>query len=82
MIVEERFWPRVACPAPEEGIVRDGWAPSTRGCRALAASDALVVVVSEETGAISVIEGKITRNLTVMAAEARQPRARGNGFFK
>jgi diadenylate cyclase len=49
------------------------------------ASDALVVVVSEETGSISVIEeGKITRNLDGDGLRRRvSPKvSRGNGFFK
>lgn len=52
-------------PLPEEGIVRERLGTRHRAALGLSlASDALVLVVSEETGAISVIEeGKITRNL-------------------
>jgi diadenylate cyclase len=52
------------------------------------ASDALVLVVSEETGAISVIEeGKITRNLDgdslrrVVSVKVPGPETNGNGFL-
>ncbi|OLC23462.1 MAG: TIGR00159 family protein [Chloroflexi bacterium 13_1_40CM_3_65_12] len=52
-------------PLPEEGLVRERVGTRHRAALGLSlASDALVLVVSEETGAISVIEeGKITRNL-------------------
>jgi diadenylate cyclase len=52
-------------PLPEEGAVRERLGTRHRAAFGLSlASDALVLVVSEETGAISVIEeGKITRNL-------------------
>lgn len=52
-------------PLPEEGVVRERLGTRHRAALGLSlASDALVLVVSEETGAISVIEeGKITRNL-------------------
>jgi diadenylate cyclase len=52
-------------PLPEEGTVRERLGTRHRAALGLSlASDALVLVVSEETGAISVIEeGKITRNL-------------------
>ncbi len=52
-------------PLPEEGVVRERLGTRHRAAFGLSlASDALVLVVSEETGAISVIEeGKITRNL-------------------
>ena len=52
-------------PLPEEGLVRERLGTRHRAALGLSlASDALVLVVSEETGAISVIEeGKITRNL-------------------
>jgi hypothetical protein len=52
------------------------------------ASDALVLVVSEETGAISVIEeGKITRNLDgdalrrMVSVKVPVPGSLGNGFL-
>lgn len=73
-------------PLPEEGIVRERLGTRHRAAVGLSlASDALVVVVSEETGAISVIEeGKITRNLDGDGLRRRvSPKvARGNGFFK
>lgn len=52
-------------PLPEEGAVRERLGTRHRAGLGLSlASDALVLVISEETGAISVIEeGKITRNL-------------------
>ena len=52
-------------PLPEEGVVRERLGTRHRAALGLSlASDALVLVVSEETGNISVIEeGKITRNL-------------------
>jgi diadenylate cyclase len=52
-------------PLPEEGVVRERLGTRHRAALGLSlASDALILVVSEETGAISVIEeGKITRNL-------------------
>ncbi len=54
-------------PLPEEGLVRERLGTRHRAALGLSmASDALVLVVSEETGAISVIEeGKILRNLDV-----------------
>jgi diadenylate cyclase len=73
-------------PLPEEGIVRERLGTRHRAGVGLSlASDALVLVVSEETGAISVIEeGKITRNLDGDGLRRRvSPRvSRGNGFFK
>ncbi len=73
-------------PLPEEGIVRERLGTRHRAAVGLSlASDALVVVVSEETGAISVIEeGKITRNLDGDGLRRRvSPKvSRGNGFFK
>jgi diadenylate cyclase len=73
-------------PLPEEGIVRERLGTRHRAAMGLSlASDALVVVVSEETGAISVIEeGKITRNLDGDGLRRRvSPKvSRGNGFFK
>ena len=52
-------------PLPEEGAVRERLGTRHRAAIGLSlASDALIMVVSEETGAISVVEdGKITRNL-------------------
>jgi diadenylate cyclase len=52
-------------PLPEEGSVRERLGTRHRAALGLSlASDALVMVVSEETGNISVIEeGKISRNL-------------------
>jgi diadenylate cyclase len=75
-------------PLPEEGIVRERLGTRHRAALGLSlASDALVLVVSEETGAISVIEeGKITRNLDgeglrrVVSVRVPAPLASGNGF--
>lgn len=75
-------------PLPEEGIVRERLGTRHRAALGLSlASDALVLVVSEETGAISVIEeGKITRNLDgeglrrVVSVRVPAPLAAGNGF--
>ena len=52
-------------PLPEEGTVRERLGTRHRAAIGLSlASDALVLVVSEETGAISVVEnGEINRNL-------------------
>ena len=52
-------------PLPEEGTVRERLGTRHRAAIGLSlASDALLLVVSEETGSISVVEeGKITRNL-------------------
>ena len=73
-------------PLPEEGIIRERLGTRHRAAVGLSmASDALVVVVSEETGSISVIEeGKITRNLDGDGLRKRvSPKiARGNGFFR
>jgi diadenylate cyclase len=73
-------------PLPEEGIVRERLGTRHRAAVGLSlASDALVMVVSEETGSISVIEeGKITRNLDGDSLRRRvSPKiAKGNGFFK
>jgi diadenylate cyclase len=75
-------------PLPEEGTVRERLGTRHRAALGLSlASDALVVVVSEETGAISVIEeGKISRNLDpdslrrAVAVKVASPN--GNGLFK
>jgi diadenylate cyclase len=75
-------------PLPEEGIVRERLGTRHRAALGLSlASDALVLVVSEETGAISVIEeGKITRNLDgeglrrVVSVRVPVPLTVGNGF--
>jgi len=73
-------------PLPEEGIVRERLGTRHRAAVGLSlASDALVVVVSEETGSISVIEeGKITRNLDGDGLRRRvSPKvAKSNGFFR
>ena len=73
-------------PLPEEGIVRERLGTRHRAAVGLSlASDALVMVVSEETGSISVIEeGKITRNLDGDGLRQRvSPKvAKGNGFFR
>jgi diadenylate cyclase len=52
-------------PLPEEGSVRERVGTRHRAAIGLSmASDALILVVSEETGTISVVEdGKLTRNL-------------------
>ena len=76
-------------PLPEEGIVRERLGTRHRAALGLSlASDALVLVVSEETGAISVIEeGKITRNLDgeglrrVVSVRVPAPLTAGNGFL-
>ena len=75
-------------PLPEEGTVRERLGTRHRAALGLSlASDALVLVVSEETGGISVIEeGKITRNLDAdslrrrIALRVGSPN--GNGFFR
>lgn len=75
-------------PLPEEGTVRERLGTRHRAALGLSlASDALVLVVSEETGSISVIEeGKITRNLDAdslrrrIAVRVSSPN--GNGFFR
>ena len=76
-------------PLPEEGLVRERLGTRHRAAVGLSlASDALVLVVSEETGAISVIEeGKITRNLDgdalrrVVSVKVPGPISNGNGFL-
>ena len=75
-------------PLPEEGTVRERLGTRHRGALGLSlASDALVLVVSEETGNISVIEeGKINRNLDAddlrrrIALRVSSPN--GNGIFR
>jgi diadenylate cyclase len=76
-------------PLPEEGAVRERLGTRHRAALGLSlASDALVLVVSEETGAISVIEeGRITRNLDgdglrrVVSVKVPGPVSMGNGFL-
>lgn len=76
-------------PLPEEGVVRERLGTRHRAALGLSlASDALVLVVSEETGAISVIEeGKITRNLDAdglrraVSVKVPGPVSDGNGFL-
>jgi diadenylate cyclase len=76
-------------PLPEEGLVRERLGTRHRAALGLSlASDALVLVVSEETGAISVIEeGKITRNLDgdglrrVVSVKVPGHVSNGNGFL-
>jgi len=76
-------------PLPEEGVVRERLGTRHRAALGLSlASDALVLVVSEETGAISVVEeGKITRNLDgdslrrVVSVKVPGPVSNGNGFL-
>ena len=74
-------------PLPEEGTVKERLGTRHRAALGLSlASDALVLVVSEETGSISVIEeGKISKNLDAddlrrrIALRVRSPN--GNGLF-
>jgi diadenylate cyclase len=76
-------------PLPEESSVRERLGTRHRAALGLSlASDALVLVISEETGAISVIEeGKITRNLDADGLRRRvslivpASGARGNGLL-
>ena len=76
-------------PLPEEGAVRERLGTRHRAALGLSlASDALVLVVSEETGNISVIEeGKITRNLDAdglrrrVSVKVPSP-TNGNGFLR
>lgn len=76
-------------PLPEEGVVRERLGTRHRAALGLSlASDALVLVVSEETGAISVIEeGKITKNLDgdslrrIVSVKVPAPASAGNGFL-
>jgi diadenylate cyclase len=60
-------------PLPEEGTVRERLGTRHRAAIGLSlASDALIVVVSEETGVISVVEnGRISRNLDPEALRRR-----------
>ena len=75
-------------PLPEEGTVRERLGTRHRAALGLSlASDALVLVISEETGNISVIEeGKISRNLDAdslrrrIALKVASPN--GNGIFR
>jgi len=76
-------------PLPEEGTVRERLGTRHRAALGLSlASDALVMVVSEETGSISVVEeGKISRNLDADGLRRRvsvkvQSGSNGNGFLK
>src|SRR5437762_1803435 len=75
-------------PLPEEGTVRERLGTRHRAALGLSlASDALVLVISEETGNISVIEeGKINRNLDADDLRRRiAPRVsspNGNGIFR
>jgi diadenylate cyclase len=74
-------------PLPEEGTVKERLGTRHRAALGLSlASDALVLVVSEETGNISVIEeGKISRNLDAddlrRRIAVRVASSNGNGFF-
>ena len=60
-------------PLPEEGTVRERLGTRHRAAIGLSlASDALIVVVSEETGVVSVVEnGRISRNLDGEALRRR-----------
>ena len=75
-------------PLPEEGSVRERLGTRHRAALGLSmASDALVLVVSEETGNISVIEeGKISRNLDPDTLRSRialkVPSQNGNGLSR
>ncbi|MGH7759877.1 MAG: diadenylate cyclase CdaA [Candidatus Dormibacteraceae bacterium] len=76
-------------PLPEEGVVRERLGTRHRAALGLSlASDALVLVVSEESGNISVIEeGKITRNLDADGLRRRvslkiPSTSNGNGFLR
>lgn len=75
-------------PLPEEGSVRERLGTRHRAALGLSmASDALVLVVSEETGNISVIEeGKISRNLDADTLRTRialkVPSQNGNGLSR
>jgi diadenylate cyclase len=75
-------------PLPEEGTVKERLGTRHRAALGLSlASDALVLVVSEETGNISVIEeGKISKNLDTddlrRRIALRVPSPNGNGLFR
>jgi len=75
-------------PLPEEGTVKERLGTRHRAALGLSlASDALVLVVSEETGNISVIEeGKISRNLDPDSLRRRVAlkvaSSNGNGIFR
>ena len=75
-------------PLPEEGTVKERLGTRHRAALGLSlASDALVLVVSEETGNISVIEeGKISKNLDAddlrRRIALRVPSPNGNGLFR
>jgi diadenylate cyclase len=75
-------------PLPEEGTVKERLGTRHRAALGLSlASDALVLVVSEETGNISVIEeGKISKNLDAddlrRRIALRVPAPNGNGLFR
>src|SRR6266852_6012680 len=75
-------------PLPEEGSVRERLGTRLRAALGLSlASDALVLVISEETGNISVIEeGKISRNLDPDSLRRRVAikvaSENGNGRFR
>jgi len=75
-------------PLPEEGTVRERLGTRHRAALGLSlASDALVLVVSEETGNISVVEeGKISRNLDADSLRRRiavkVASQNGNGRFR
>jgi diadenylate cyclase len=75
-------------PLPEDGSVRERLGTRHRAALGLSmASDALVLVISEETGNISVIEeGKISRNLDADSLRRRialkVPSPNGNGLSR
>ena len=76
-------------PLPEEGAVKERLGTRHRAALGLSlSSDALVLVVSEETGNISVVEeGKISRDLDSDSLRRRvsvkvQPPSNGNGVFR
>jgi diadenylate cyclase len=75
-------------PLPEEGAVKERLGTRHRAALGLSlASDALVLVVSEETGGVSVIEeGKISKNLDAddlrRRIALRVPSPNGDGLFR